>query len=160
MRPFWLEQALFGDGALAPALQGEQTADVCIVGGGFTGLWTALQLKQANPGLDIVILESDLCGAGASGRNGGCLLTWTTKFFTLRRLFGEDEALRLVKASESAVQSIADFCRLHRIDAELRMDGTLYTATAPAQVGVLDPVLRELERHGIHSYQPLPEDDV
>ena len=121
MRPFWIEQALFNDGDLAPALQGTTQADVCIVGGGFTGLWTAIQAKQQNPALDIAILEADLCGAGASGRNGGCLLTWSAKFLTLRRLFGEAEAIRLVKASEAAVQHIADFCRTHRIDAELRL---------------------------------------
>lgn len=46
MRPFWLEDALFNGGELAPALQGQQKADVGIVGGGFTGLWTAIQLKQ------------------------------------------------------------------------------------------------------------------
>jgi len=139
MRPFWLEHALSIDGELAPALQGAQQADVAIVGGGFTGLWTALQLKQQNPALDIAIIESDICGAGASGRNGGCLLTWTTKFFTLRRLFGESEAVRLAQASEQAVMHIAEFCRQHRIDAEFRQDGTLYTATTKAQMGVLDP---------------------
>ncbi|ONR15586.1 FAD-dependent oxidoreductase, partial [Burkholderia cenocepacia] len=156
MRPFWIEQALFNDGDLAPALQGATQADVCIVGGGFTGLWTAIQAKQQHPALDIAILEADLCGAGASGRNGGCLLTWSAKFLTLRRLFGEAEAIRLVKASEAAVQHIADFCRAHDIDAELRLDGTLYTATSRAQVGTLAPVLDALAACGIHSYEPLP----
>jgi len=160
MRPFWIEQALFNDGELSPALQGSQRADVCIVGGGFTGLWTAIQAKLQDPSLDIVILESDLCGAGASGRNGGCLLTWSAKFFTLRRLFGEAEAIRLVKASEAAVSHIAEFCREHDIVAELRMDGTLYTATSQAQIGVLDPVMRALEDCGIRSYFPLPPDEV
>lgn len=111
MRPFWLEQALFNDGDLAPALQGPQRADVCVVGGGFTGLWTAIQTKLQDSALDIVIVESDLCGAEASGRNGGCLHTWATKFLTLRRLFGEAEAIRLVKASEAAISDIEDFCR-------------------------------------------------
>jgi putative aminophosphonate oxidoreductase len=160
MRPFWIEQALFHDGDLAPALQGAQRADVCIVGGGFTGLWTAIQAKQQNPSLDIAILESDLCGAGASGRNGGCLLTWSAKFFTLRRLFGEAEALRLVKASEAVVDRIAAFCREHAIDAELRQDGTLYTATSQAQIGTLDPVMRALEDCGIKSYYALPAEEV
>ena len=104
MRPFWLEQALFKDGELAPALQGDQTADICIVGGGYTGLWTAIQTKLQNPALDIAILEGDLCGAGASGRNGGCVVTWSAKFFTLRKLFGEMEAVRLVKASEAVLR--------------------------------------------------------
>jgi len=160
MRPFWIEQALFNDGELAPALQGETTADVCIVGGGFTGLWTAIQTKQQNPFLDVVIVENDLCGAGASGRNGGCLLTWSAKFLTLRRLFGEAEAVRLVKASEAAVQHIADFCRTHQIDAELRLDGTLYTATSPAQIGSLDPMLEALAASGISSYRHLPPEEV
>jgi putative aminophosphonate oxidoreductase len=160
MRPFWLEQALFADGDLAPALYGNLTTDICIVGGGYTGLWTAIQTKQQNPALDIVILEADLCGAGASGRNGGCLLTWSAKFLTLRRLFGEAEAIRLVKASEAAVQHIGDFCRLHGIDAELRHDGTLYTATNRAQIGALDPVIGALEGSGIQSYFPLTPQDV
>lgn len=160
MRPFWLEHALSIDGELAPALQGAQQSDVAIVGGGFTGLWTALQLKQQNPALDIAIIESDICGAGASGRNGGCLLTWTTKFFTLRRLFGESEAVRLAQASEQAVTHIAEFCRKHRIDAEFRQDGTLYTATTKAQMGVLDPVLQELDKHGINSYRSLSTAEV
>lgn len=160
MRPFWIEQALFGAGDLAPALQGEAQADVCIVGGGFTGLWTAIQAKQQAPQLDIVILESDLCGAGASGRNGGCLLTWSAKYFTLERLFGEAEAVRLVKASEAAVGHIAEFCKAHGIEAELRMDGTLYTATSKAQIGTMAPVMRALEERGIHSYRDLPPEEV
>lgn len=160
MRPFWIEQALFHDGALAPALQGDTTADVCIVGGGFTGLWTAIQSKQKNPQLDIVIIESDLCGAGASGRNGGCLLTWSTKFFTLKRLFGEDEAVRLVRASEDTVNHIERFVREHRIDAEFRRDGTLFTSTSKAQIGTLDPVIAALEERGINSYRELPPGDV
>lgn len=160
MRPFWIEQALSTDGELAPALQGEQRADVCIVGGGFTGLWTAIQIKQQCRAQNITVIESDLCGAGASGRNGGCLLTWSAKFFTLRRLFGEAEAIRLVIASEEAVQHIASFCRQHKIDAELRLDGTLYTATSKAQLGVLDPVINELEAHGINTYQRLEPQEV
>lgn len=160
MRPFWIEQALFNDGALAPALQGAQQADVCIIGGGFTGLWTAIQCKQQNPQLDIAILESDLCGAGASGRNGGCLLTWSAKFFTLRRLFGEAEAVRLVRAADDAVGHIERFVREHGIDAEFRRDGTLYTATSRAQIGTLAPVIAALQERGINSYQELPPEEV
>ena len=160
MRPFWIEQALFNDGDLAPALQGAQHADVCIVGGGFTGLWTAIQTRQQNPSLDIAIIESDLCGVGASGRNGGCLHTWSAKFFTLRRLYGEAEAIRLVKASEAVLGHIAAFCRENGIDAEYRQDGTLFTATSQAQVGAFEPVMRALEDCGIHSYQALRPEEV
>ena len=89
MRPFWLEQALaLENEAPCEALAGETRAQVCIVGGGYTGLWTAIMLKEQIPELDVVLIEADICGAGASGRNGGCALSWSAKYFTLERLFG------------------------------------------------------------------------
>ena len=124
---------------------GDIRTDVCIVGGGYTGLWTALQLKQKQPELDIVVIDKGLCGSGASGRNGGCLLSWSTKYLSLRRLYGEAEACRLVRASEQAIYQIRDFCLEHDIDAQLRLDGILYTATNSAQSGYMDPVIRGLE---------------
>lgn len=161
MRVFWLEQALRQDpDGLAPTLYGEDRADVCIVGGGYTGLWTAIHLKRAKPGLDVAIVEADLCGAGASGHNGGCMVTWSTKVLTLERLYGEAEAIRLVEASEQAVHDIAAFCREHRIDADLRVDGTLYTATSSAQERAMDAVLARLAELGISSWKPLPPDEV
>ena len=76
-RSLWLEQAL--DGPPAPALAGAERADVAILGGGFVGLWTALELKRRDPGCDVVVLERDVCGGGASGRNGGMVLSWWPK---------------------------------------------------------------------------------
>ena len=71
MRPFWLQQALdTEDQAVCPPLIGDARCDVCIVGGGYTGLWTALMLKEQAPELDVMLIEADICGAGASGRNG------------------------------------------------------------------------------------------
>jgi putative aminophosphonate oxidoreductase len=158
--PFWFAQALARDPAVAPALAGETRADVCIVGGGFTGLWTALQLKAQDPGLDVVLIEAERCGAGASGRNGGCVLTWATKFFTLLRLFGEAEAVRLVRESEAAVLAIERFVAEQRIECEFRRDGTLYTATNAAQQGSLDAVLGALEQRGISTYSHWPLQQV
>ena len=57
-----------------PSLPGGTEADVCIVGAGFTGLWTAYYLRRADPGLRVIVLEQDFAGFGASGRNGG----WVT----------------------------------------------------------------------------------
>ncbi|MDD2046034.1 FAD-dependent oxidoreductase [Pseudomonas putida] len=161
MRPFWLQQALDQEHASAcPALTADTDCDVCIVGGGYTGLWTALMLKEHNPALDVVLIEADICGAGASGRNGGCALSWSAKYFTLERLFGMQEAVRLVKASEQSIHAIGDFCRAHGIDADYRLDGTLYTATNRAQMGATDGVIAALERQGINSFQRLPVDQV
>ncbi|MBN1016433.1 FAD-dependent oxidoreductase, partial [Pseudomonas aeruginosa] len=105
-----MDQALRSEHAApCPPLAGDTRADVCIVGGGYTGLWTAIMLKEHDPGLDVVLVEADLCGAGASGRNGGCALSWSAKFFTLERLFGLTEAIRLVKASEDSIRAIGAF---------------------------------------------------
>lgn len=159
-RPYWIAQALAGeDGAAAPALAGATRAGLCIVGGGFTGLWTAIRAKQLRPELDVVVLEADLCGAGASGRNGGCALTWSTKFFTLQRLYGTAEALRLVRASEQAVLDIERFCAAQGIECEWRRHGTLFTATSTAQLGASDAVMAALQQHGVCSWHrvPLPE---
>ncbi|AXO88045.1 FAD-dependent oxidoreductase [Pseudomonas parafulva] len=157
MRPFWLQQALASQsGSPCPPLQGDVRCNVCIVGGGYTGLWTALMLKQAQPTLDVLLIEADICGAGASGRNGGCALSWSAKYFTLERLFGVAEAVRLVSESERSIAAIGAFCQAHGIDCDYRRDGTLYTATNAAQVGSTDAVIAALERQGISSFQRLP----
>ncbi|MEO5771420.1 MAG: FAD-dependent oxidoreductase [Burkholderiaceae bacterium] len=156
MAPFWFAQALERDREVSAALVGPIDADVCIVGGGFTGLWTALQLKAQQPALDVVLIDAQRCGAGASGRNGGCVLTWATKFFTLARWYGEAEAVRLVRASEAAVLAIEAFVAEHAIDCQFRRDGTLYTATSTAQQGSLTAVIGALEERGVNSYQSWP----
>jgi len=129
-RSLWLEEALAAeDGGPAPALTGEQTADVCIVGGGYTGLWTALRIKELEPGCDVAVVEADICGAGASGRNGGFLTTWWSKLGTLIKACGEDEGLRIARASEEAVNAIEAFCTEHSVDAHFRRGGWLWVGS-------------------------------
>jgi putative aminophosphonate oxidoreductase len=161
MRPYWLDQALKNQpDTPCPPLQQDTRADVCIVGGGYTGLWTAIMIKEQNPELDVVIIEADICGAGASGRNGGCALSWSAKYFTLERLFGVEEAVRLVKESEQSIYAIGSFCEKYAVDADYRLDGTLYTATNRAQVGSTDGVIAALERNGINSFSKYALADV
>ena len=149
-RPFWFDEALKMEGEpKATPLNSNITADVCIVGGGYTGLWTALELKERSPDLNIAIIEKELCGYGASGSNGGCVLTLATKFFSLARFYGRDEAKRLVIASEEAVKSIKRFTEVHRIDCDLRLDGSLYIATNDSQVGAMDAVIQALAEEEI-----------
>ena len=69
-RSFWLQEAL-GDAPDQPPLEGAARADIAIMGGGFVGLWTAIRIKERDPACDVVVLEQDVCGGGASGRNGG-----------------------------------------------------------------------------------------
>src|SRR2546427_4105533 len=71
-RSWWLREALAREpGSDCPPLDKDVNADVVIIGGGFTGLWTAFFLTEANPNLGIAVLEQDICGGGASGGNGG-----------------------------------------------------------------------------------------
>jgi putative aminophosphonate oxidoreductase len=160
-RSLWLEEALaVDDGGPAAALVGEQTADVCIVGGGYTGLWTALRIKELEPGCDVAIVEADVCGAGASGRNGGFLTTWWSKLGTLIKACGEEEGVRIARASEEAVDSIEAFCSEHDIDAHFRRGGWLWVATAPAQVGIWESAIQECERHDVHEFVRLTPDEL
>src|SRR5207244_2333301 len=71
-RSLWLQEALAAPGEEeAPVLEGRRRADVCVVGGGYTGLWTALRVKELDPSVDVVVVEGDVCGAGY--HEGGCL---------------------------------------------------------------------------------------
>ena len=92
LRSPWLREALAaeGDPSPLPALAGDRSCDVAIVGGGYTGLWTALQLKERAPELEVVLLEQDICGGGPSGRNGGFVNAWWDELDTLAELLNRD----------------------------------------------------------------------
>lgn len=153
-RPFWFDQALKQEGEpQANPLTENISADVCIIGGGYTGLWTAFELKERQPDLDIVIIDKDLCGYGASGCNGGCVLTLATKFLSLSKFYGKEEAKRLVIESEKAVDHLENFTKKHNIECDLRIDGALYIATNESQLGVMDPVMEALDEEDINSWE-------
>jgi glycine/D-amino acid oxidase-like deaminating enzyme len=116
-------------------------ADVCIVGGGFTGLWSALSLKKLAGELDVVLLEQTYCGHAASGRNGGWLNAWDDILPTLTRLFGQSDALALLDLSHRSLRDITQVVGDGAIDCDLAMEGGLIVATSEAQQrGVLETV--------------------
>jgi len=158
MVSWWLQEA----GPLAPAQQltGARRADVCIVGGGFTGLWTALEIKRVEPSLDVVVVEADFCGSGASGRNGGFAMTFWHHFIALERAFGATEAVRLARASDAAVAGIGEFCDQYAIQANYRRAGWLWTATNQAQVGAWEGTIAAIERQGEKPFERLDPDEV
>lgn len=160
VRSHWLQEALATDTDVAPQLEGDLRADVCIVGGGYTGLWTAIRLKERDPSLTVVLIEADICGGGASGRNGGFILSWWAKFSSLKKLCGGEEALRLAKVSEDAVSEIGTFCQTHGIDAHYRHDGWLWAATSPAQRGAWDAVMGDLDHYGVQPFVALSPQEV
>ncbi len=147
MRSLWLEEALSG-AEDSSRLEGDERADVCIVGGGYTGLWTAIRLAEHDPALDVVLVEADVCGGGASGRNGGFVLSWWAKFGTLKKVCGGEEAVRLARESVRAVDGIGEFCAANGIDAHYRRDGWLWAATSDAQLGAWDETLDAISSFG------------
>src|SRR5690606_13015649 len=90
----WLREALAdeADVAAAPPLDGVTDVDVAIVGGGYTGLWTAYQLLRRDPSVRVAVLEADICGGGPSGRNGGFVNSWWDEAGGLVELFGQEGA--------------------------------------------------------------------
>jgi putative aminophosphonate oxidoreductase len=160
VRSLWLDEALAGETADAVMLEGDERADVCIVGGGYAGLWTALRLKELDPALDVVVVESDICGAGASGRNGGFVLSWWAKFGSLKKICGKEEALRLARLAAEAVVELGAFCDEHGIDAHYRLDGWLWAATSAAQTGSWDATVAELEKAGVRVFVRLGPAEV
>ncbi|HUE26153.1 MAG TPA: FAD-dependent oxidoreductase [Solirubrobacteraceae bacterium] len=133
---------------------------MCIVGGGFTGLWTALRVKQLEPSADVIVIEADVCGGGASGRNGGFAMSFWHNFIALERACGSAEALRLARASCEAVSGIGSFCEEHSIDADYRRDGWLWTATNTAQLGAWVSTIEALKRHGVRPFEPVGAEEL
>ncbi|MCB5166160.1 FAD-binding oxidoreductase [Streptomyces bambusae] len=129
---FWYAQ----DGTPPPRepLPGDTTADVCIVGGGYTGLWTAYYLKQAAPFLRVTVLEQKFCGYGASGRNGGWLYNGIAGRNRYAKLHGHDAAARLQQAMNATVTEVVDTAAKEGIDADIHQGGVLEVAYTPAQL--------------------------
>ena len=95
-------------------------------------------MKDREPSLDVVVLEAEECGFGASGRNGGFASAWWDELPEMARAFGEEQALFLADACAAAVDEIGRFCEAEGIDCHSRRAGYLWTAAAPAQLGAYD----------------------
>jgi len=150
-RSWWLREALAlpeFEGEPAPALEGDTTADIVILGGGYTGMWTAWFLKERDPGLDVVLLEQDICGGGPSGRNGGFLDGWLGHAADLLATYGEIEAKALIDAVAPSVDEIASWCAANDVDAWLHRGGDLAVATNEAQIGRWASTLEAADRLG------------
>jgi glycine/D-amino acid oxidase-like deaminating enzyme len=117
-----------------PALAGSAAADVCVVGGGYTGLWTAYYLKRAAPFLRITVLEAEFCGYGASGRNGGWLYNGIAGRDRYARRHGHDAAADLQRAMNETVDEVIRVCAAEGIDADIVKGGVLEVALSPAQL--------------------------
>jgi glycine/D-amino acid oxidase-like deaminating enzyme len=162
VRGLWLDDVLGARPAPRrwPALDSNLSTDVCIIGGGFTGLWTALEIKRRAPQTDVVLIDADICGGGASGRNGGFAMTWWSKFVSLEKLCGTETSAALCRRAEDAVRSIGRFCDEHSIDADFRPCGWLWAATNTAQMDAWDGTIGALANAGLEPYERLTRQQV
>lgn len=157
-RSFWLQD--IGAGPVTAPLHGDLTVDVAIVGGGYTGLWTALRLRDAAPDLRIAVVEADFCGSGASGRNGGQVHSWYAELDQIAAVVGLDEARRLCAASVDAIVELAELQRSGTIDMDLRLDGWMWTASSRAQEGAWAKAEALTAKTGAGRFRPLSADEI
>lgn len=144
---YWIEEA--GPQPAYPPLEGERDFDAIVVGGGFTGLWTAYHLKQAEPDLRVGLIESHRIGHGPSGRNGGFVDAMWVSFASLVARYGERPALDLARAAERSVGQVGEFCEEHGVDAWYRRSGYLNVSTAAAQDRSWEQNLEAIQKAGI-----------
>jgi glycine/D-amino acid oxidase-like deaminating enzyme len=141
--PWWLEEA--PPDPEEPALAGDAEADVAVVGGGYTGLWTALTLRRRDPALRVMVLEGERVGLGPSGRNGGfCHGLWVSLRW-LHELFGAEAALR------TAAASLGVYDAVHALgeDVWAREGGMLKVATTERQEPAIDRAVRTAAELGV-----------
>src|SRR3954465_12808236 len=135
-RSWWLREALAADpGDPATPLQGRLKADVLVVGGGYTGMWSAYFLKERDPSVDVIILEQDICGGGPSGRNGGFLNGFWDELGLLAEEHGADRALDICRTAIESADEIPAWAEKHRVDIWYRRGGAVAVATSPAEEG-------------------------
>jgi glycine/D-amino acid oxidase-like deaminating enzyme len=141
--PWWWDEA--GSDEAEPALEGDVDADVCIIGGGYTGLWTALALKDREPSVRVLLVEAATCGAGPSGRNGGFLHGYWASLAELVPLLGREDALELARAGERVVPAV----RALGEDVWLREGGMLMVSASPAQDAAVDDAVAAASALGV-----------
>src|SRR5512132_912499 len=144
---FWLDDP--NRPIAQPELKGHISTDLLIIGGGFTGLWTALLAKEENPGRDVILLEAGEIASGASGRNGGFvdesithglqngLRRWPREFATLLKLGAEN-----LDAIEDTIERLGIECDYRRV-------GDVLMASAPYQVAELRAEVETIQQFGI-----------
>jgi glycine/D-amino acid oxidase-like deaminating enzyme len=156
---FWL--ATYGPYTPNPPLEGEIRVDVAIIGGGFTGLSTAYHIKKDSPGLEIAVLEAEVIGFGASGRNGGFSMTlFGLEPAVTKALFGQERTVEAHRYMERAVDYVDDLVREHDIQSDYEFTGFLRAATTPGYVKRIKNDLDILVSMGITGIEWIEADEI
>lgn len=144
-KPLW-----YRPGTERSSLTGQIDADVAIVGAGYTGLWTTYYLLKARPSLRVVLLERDIVGFGASGRNGG----WASAIFPISlsrvaQMYSHDAALHLQHAMNETVDEIGRVLAAERIDADFKKEGFISLARSAPQLTRVHAAVEASRRFGL-----------
>ena len=159
MTPWWLEEA--PELEPEPPLEGELEVDFLVAGGGYTGLWTALTLRQLEPSARVGVIEACLCGEGPSGRNGGFLHGFWPSLARARRAFGDGGALAVAEAGTAILPGIREFSERRGADVWLREAPMLEVSAAPAQDATIDEAVEAARELGVEEEAvPLTGDEV
>jgi len=159
LTPWWLDEApQFEPEA---ALEGELEVEVLVAGGGYTGLWTALALRELDPSVQVGVIEAGLCGEGPSGRNGGFLHGFWPSLARARRAFGDGGALAVAEAGTAILPGVREFSERRGIDIWLREAPMLEVSAAPAQDAAIDEAVEAARELGVEEEAvPLTNDEV
>jgi len=132
-----------------PGLPGDLDVDVAVVGAGFTGLWTAHSLLAVDPSLRVVVLEQEVAGFGASGRNGGwCSALFAASDGRIAREHGPAAARAMRRAMQASVDEVGRAAAADGIDCHFHKGGTVVAARSPAQVARARREVAEARGHG------------
>lgn len=155
---YWQETSRHVPG---PVLRGSHDVDVAIVGGGFTGLWTAYHLRRADPSLRVAVIEREMIGFGASGRNGGFAMTLLDMSLAhLRRNHGDPAAKAAHEAVAASVGEIGAAIEEHGIECEWKHGGLMVVATNRPQLERIDADLAAAEALGLEGFTRLGADQA
>lgn len=145
----------------APALRSDMTADVAIIGGGYTGLSAAYHLKSADPSLEVSVIEAETTGFGASGRNAGFVMTLFGASAGLMKTLHGKQAVRDAHAyMERAITTLEEMLHEHSLDCDFLRSGFLKVATSPAYVARIQKEIEFFHSIGIEGFQWLDRDQT
>jgi glycine/D-amino acid oxidase-like deaminating enzyme len=158
-KSFWL--ATYGDYIPNPPLQGELTVDIAIIGGGYTGLSTAYNLRKQDQGVTVAVLEGEVVGFGASGRNGGFSMTlFGLEPAVTKALFGHHKTVEAHRYMERAVDYVDSLVKEYSFQSDYWFPGFLRAATTPGYVKRIQHDLEILTSMGITGIDWIEADQI
>jgi len=158
-KSFWL--ASYGEYIPNPSLQGDIKVDIAIIGAGFTGLSTAYNLRKEDPGVSVAVLEAEVVGFGASGRNGGFSMTlFGLEPAVTKALFDQQRTVEAHRYMERSVDYVDELIREHNLQSDYWFPGFLRAATTPGYVKRIQHDLEILTSLGITGITWIEADEI